>query len=181
MDLTGRLEGISIEYKTRKPIVSLVINENPGSIERFKDKDLKIKIGIGRKGRSLNSNSYFHVLCDKLRQELGISMAACKNNLITSYGQIEYLDEGCPLIYKTNAPPEYIQEREEVHMKYLKTGEDGAHWYKVYRGSHTYDTKEMAVLLEGTIMECKDQGIETATPEELARMAKEWERYRDKQ
>ena len=58
------------------------------------------------KKRSLDSNAYFHVLCDKLRQKLGISMARCKNHLIADYGQILYLDDQ-PMIYKTNAPEDY--------------------------------------------------------------------------
>lgn len=96
-----------------------------------------------------------------------------KNILITSYGQIEYIDDHA-LIYKTNAPIEYIQELEEAHMKFLKVGEDGAYWYKVYRGSHTYDSKEMAQLLDGTIQEAKEQGIETKTPDEILRMEQAW-------
>ena len=101
-------------------------------------------------------------------------MAHMKNILITSYGQIEYISEGQALIYKTNAPIEYIQELEEAHMKFMKQGEDGAYWYKVYRGSHTYDSKEMHTLLEGTIQEAKEQGIETMTPDEIRRVEEQW-------
>ena len=78
------------------------------------------------------------------------------------------------LIYKTNAPVEYIQELEDAHMKFIKQGEDGAYWYKVYRGSHTYNKDEMKILLEGTVAEAKEQGIETKTPDELARLAALW-------
>jgi len=101
-------------------------------------------------------------------------MAAMKNDLITQYGQILYIDEGHALIYKTNAPPEYMREREEVHMELIKIGEDGAYWYRAYRGSHTYNTEEMAKLIEGTVLECKNYGIETATPEELKQMQERW-------
>ena len=124
--------------------------------------------------RSLNANAYFHVLCDKLRQKIGVSMAAMKNMLITSYGQIEYIDEGQALVYKTNAPLEYIQELEDAHLKFIKQGEDGAYWYKVYRGSHTYTVGEMSVLLEGTVAEAQAQGIETKSPDEIKRMEMLW-------
>ena len=43
-----------------------------------------------------------------------------------------------------------------------------------YFGSSTYTTAEMATLIDGVISECKDMGIETATPAELARMMGEW-------
>ena len=127
--------------------------------------------------RSLDSNAYFHVLADKLRQKLGISMARCKNHLIADYGQILYLGDE-PMIYKTNAPEDYMMELETLHTKCVKvTTENGREvfFYRVYRGSHEYNTEEMAKLINGTVEECKAQGIETATPDELARMQALWE------
>lgn len=174
MDLTGRLFGFSRDFITKKPIIQFIINEEPNGIEDFQYKDLKLKVSKITNPRSLDANAYFHVLCDKLRQKLGISMARCKNLLITSYGQIEYLSEGQALVYKTNAPVEYIQELEAAHMKFIQKGEDGAFWYKVYRGSHTYDSSEMHKLLEGTIQECQIQGIETKTPDEIRKMEALW-------
>lgn len=178
MDLTGKIKEIHIDYIKRKPILSLILNQEPNGIESLMDQELQIKIGKHRERRSLDSNAYFHVLCDKLRQAIGISMNACKNELITSYGQMEYIEEGHPLIYKTNAPPEYIKEQATPHMELIKIGEDGAYWYRIYRGSHTYNTAEMAKLIEGTIQECKEWDIETATPDELAKMQAAWERNR---
>jgi len=130
-----------------------------------------------RRKRSLDSNAYFHVLCDKLRQKLGISMARCKNHLIADYGQILYLGDE-PMIYKTNAPEDYMMELETLHTKCVKvTTENGREvfFYRVYRGSHEYNTEEMSRLINGTVEECKAQGIETATPDEIARMQALWE------
>lgn len=129
------------------------------------------------KKRSLDSNAYFHVLCDKLRQKLNISMARCKNHLIADYGQIEYIDEE-PMIYKTNAPEDYMMELETIHTKCVKVSEENGHpifFYRIYRGTSTYNTEEMAKLIKGTVEECKAQDIETATPEELAHMQALWE------
>lgn len=174
MDFTGRLCEVSRDYITKKPMIKFLINEEPNGIEEFEYKDLKIKVGKQTNPRSLDANSYFHVLCDKLRQKMNISMAHMKNILITSYGQIEYIDDQA-LIYKTNAPVEYMQELEEAHMKFMKKGDDGAYWYKVYRGSHTYNSEEMHQLLEGTIQECLNVGgIEVRTPEEIRRTEELW-------
>lgn len=128
--------------------------------------------------RSLDSNAYFHVLCDKLRQKLGVSMAYCKNHLVADYGQIEYIDDE-QVIYKTNCPEERMMELETPHTKCVKiTEEDGKrlYFYRVYRGTRTYNTAEMAQLIEGTVRECEAQDIETATPAELAHMAELWEK-----
>ncbi len=129
------------------------------------------------KPRSMDSNRYFHKLCDELRQKLGISMTHCKNNLITSYGQIQYISDGEPMIYKTNAPVEYMREFEPVHTKCVKITEENGKpvfFYMIYRGSRTYSTDEMSKLIKGTISECELQGIKTASPDELAHMQELW-------
>lgn len=131
------------------------------------------------KRRSLDSNAYFHVLCDKLRQKLGISMARCKNHLIADYGQFQYIGDE-PMIYKTNAPEDYMMELETLHSKCVKVTEENGktvYFYRIYRGSHEYSTSEMARLIDGTIEECKAQGIETATPNQIAEMQRLWEQH----
>ena len=174
MDLTGRLCEVSRDYITKKPMVKFLINEEPHGIEDFEYKDLKIKVVKATKPRSLDANAYFHVLCDKLRQKVGISMAHCKNMLITSYGQIEWVSEGVPAAIKSNIPFEKMQEMETPHLRFVEMSPDGNYMYFLYRGSHTYDSAEMHTLLEGTIRECELQGIETKTPEEIARMEALW-------
>lgn len=161
--------GLRLTFENIPPLAPLQLI--PGEI-------YEIEVKKPRKARSLSANAYFHVLVDKLAKTSNISFAACKNELITSYGVVDKVDD-VPLIYKTNAPPEYMREREELHCKYIKTGDDGAHWYRIYKGSHDYNSKEFSQLLEGTISECKDQGIETLTPIELERMLKEWEKHKE--
>ena len=141
------------------------------------DTEIDIDIKEHREKRSLNANAYFHKLVDELRQKLKISFAACKNHLITSYGQLEYIDD-VPAVIKTNIEPERMREIETLHCMPIavKEVEEGAYWYRLYRGTHTYDSKEMAMLIDGTIEECKAQGIETMTPNELERL-KGYERY----
>lgn len=44
----------------------------------------------------------------------------------------------------------------------------------LYYGSSTYDTDQMSRLIELIAQECKQQGIETATPMELAALMEGW-------
>ena len=176
MDYTGTSRDM-FRGMDGKFTISLNIEEEPGDIEKLKDKRLNIKITEWKRKRSLDSNAYFHKLTDLLRQKLGMSMARCKNHLIADYGQIMYLEDGIPLIYKTNAPPEYIAELEEPHLQLVKTDiENGkeVYFYRMYRGSHTYNTAEMSRLISGTVEECKAQGIETMPPEQIERMLSAW-------
>lgn len=132
--------------------------------------------------RSLDSNAYFHVLVGKLAQSMHppMSKARCKNMLIADYGQEEYID-GNIVIIKSNLPPEVMGDLEYLHTSCVKIAEENGidvYFYKVFRGTHTYNTEEMAKLIQGTIQECKNVGgIETATPAEIARMQQLWENH----
>ena len=132
--------------------------------------DVDIEIKEHKEKRSLNANAYFHVLCDELLKKLRISFASCKNQLIGSYGQIEYIGD-VPATIKTNIEPEKMREQESLHCVPISVAdEDGVFWYRVYRGTHTYNSREMALLIDGTIVECEAQGIQTMTPYELERL-----------
>ena len=41
--------------------------------------------------------------------------------------------------------------------------------YRAIKGTSEYDTKEMTAFLDGIISECREVGIETDTPEQIAR------------
>lgn len=185
MNFTGQIRDMYVSLDGQTTI-AFTIDETPGDLEKLKDKKLSIKVSEYKKKRSLDANAYFHALADKLRMKVDVipwSIARMKNHLISDYGQIMYLDDGLPLIYKTNAPPEYVRELEEPHLNLVKTDiERGreVYFYRMYRGSHTYNTAEMSRLIDGTIEECKAQGIETMTPIQIARMMEAWERKNEK-
>lgn len=152
----------AVQYLTEQNI------KNPGATWDVKEHKEK---------RSLDSNNYFHALCDKLRFKIDPmpwSMAHIKNYLITSYGQLERDEDGNIIYIKANIPAEKMQEVEYLHCLPVKYESDTVVIYRVYRGSHTYNTAEMAQLIAGTVDECIVLGIETATPAELARMAELW-------
>ena len=178
IDLTGEVVSLSRDFRTRKPVISIMTEEEDlSSLEEMGDKLLSFRISKKSEKRSLDSNAYFHVLCDKLRQKVGISMTRCKNLMITSYGQVDYLDDGTQIVIKTNITPDEMLEVETLHAKAVKVeiqNDKEVTYYRIYRGSHTYNSEEMSKLIAGTIEECRQQGIETATPEELARMAALW-------
>ena len=44
-----------------------------------------------------------------------------------------------------------------------------------YYGSSTYNTRQMSRLIDSLIEECKEQGIETMTPAELALLKEDWD------
>ena len=195
MECTGKIKDVSIDWQTKQINLSLSINEKNSITEieklnewlndeeskkRNEDRKLSIKIVKYREKRSLNANAYFHVLVGKIAEAKTISKARAKNELIARYGQPELLEDGEPLIYKTNAPVEYMQELETIHSIPVKfTEENGKEvvFYKLYRGSHTYNTYEMSKLIDGTVADAKEYDIETLTPDELKRMMEQYEKH----
>lgn len=183
MDLTGKIVGISTNFLTKKFELTVAVNEADNltnGYEELKDAEkLDIRIKKYRQRRSLDANAYFHVLVDKLADKLGMSKPRCKNLMIGRYGQPYYIDENetSEAVIKTNIPVTQMLENENVHcMPCGARTEDGKEvvFYKIFRGSSTYDTKEMSILIDGTVDECKEQGIETLPPEELERMLGKW-------
>ena len=140
---------------------------------KLKDKKLRIDIKLYREKRSLDVNAYFHVLVGKIAEAVTISKAKAKNILICKYGQPQLLPDGDNMIYKTNAPVEFMAELESIHSIPVKYSDD-ATFYKIYRGSSTYDTKEMSLLIDGTVADAKELDIETISPVELQRMKERW-------
>lgn len=180
METSGRVVNIARDIMSGKLNVTFQIDTEP--IEELneyarKSDVLDITAKKHRKRRSLDANAYFHVIVGKIADKLGISKTRCKNILIGRYGQQDFLDEGQPVILKTNISVEKMMEQEFLHCQPCGVKvENGSEviFYKVFRGSHTYDSKEMSVLIDGTVQEAKELGIEVIPPAELERMMKAW-------
>ena len=176
METTGKLTSVTKDIISGKLNITFQIDSEPvDELNRIASiESLDIKADKHRKKRSLDANAYFHVLVGKIAEAQTISKAKAKNILICRYGQAETLPDGSPLVYKTNAPVEYMMELESIHSIPVKYTDD-ATFYKIYRGSHTYDSKEMSALIDGTVADAKELGIETMTPAEIERMVNAWQ------
>lgn len=182
MEISGKIAGLSTDCETGELTISFRTScaaQIKAEYDHLKDlPKLRIKAVKWTEKRSLDANAYFHVLVGKIADAMTISKAKAKNLMICQYGQPERLDDQSELVYKTNAPIEYMEEQEAVHARWIGMKEENGkevNFYKIYRGSHTYDTKEMSYLIDGTVAEAKEHGIETMTPDELERMKQSWQ------
>lgn len=125
--------------------------------------------------RSLNANAYFHLLVGRIADALHISKAKAKNLQLGKYGQRELTETG-QLIISVRSDID-MSEREDIHCVVAGRGfvndTEFTHW-AVIRGSHTYDTHEMSILIDGTVEDAKDLGIQTLSPDEIERMKAAW-------
>lgn len=138
---------------------------------------LDVEIKKHRKKRSLDANSYYWLLLAKLAESLNVSKPYMHNTILRRYGQIERIDGKAVYIVipDTDSAQKDVDEAQLYHLKptpQVKEGKGGMMYrtYMMLKGSSLYDTKEMSVLIDGIVNECKGMGIETMPPEELERM-----------
>ena len=161
------------DHQLGKWLITFETEELP-MYDELKDKEVDLQVKAYREKRSLNANAYFHVLVDKIAEKVGQSHTEMHNHLIAEYGQI---DAEVQNIIMDDAIP--YQKLDTIHLRPTSATRlmDNGKLYRVYyvmRGSHTYDTKEMARLIDGAVSEAKELGIETLTPEEIERMKQQW-------
>ncbi len=125
------------------------------------DDNLVVTIDKKKKSRSLNANAYFHVLATKLAKVHNTSLIEIKNNLLGKYGQLEHIDDKLTVIILRDDID--VTKYEHLHLLVTQSTKElnGVLYrcYYVVRGSHTYDTAEMATLISGTIQDCLDSDI----------------------
>lgn len=149
-------------------------------IDALKDKfnslnadKLTLKVSKFRKGRSLDANSYMWVLCQKLAEKLGIMKEEVYRSHIKDIGifRTVEIDEKAAdtLIHSWGLHGiGWVAERLDHSIH------DGFTIIALYYGSSTYNTKQMSRLIDAIVQDCKEQGIETLTPDELQQLKEAW-------
>lgn len=146
--------------------------------DQLRDKDLDVEIREHREKRSKNANAYFHVLVNKIARETGESNEAVKKRLVESYGVVDTLEDGSTFGFMLPAKADIRKLKK--YTQWVENRMQHGKLYSVYlvlKETHDMDTKEMARLIDGAIEEARDLGIETDTPEELARRKEQWAAY----
>ena len=131
------------------------------------EKPLVVKIEPVKKKRSLDSNAYCWVLIGQIADILRASKEEVYFNMLKNYGQSTVVS----VLSEINVTG-FFKYYEEFGKGEVN-GKDFTH-YKVYKGSSEFDTKEMAVLLDGVISEAEALGIDSRTPEEVEKMKALW-------
>lgn len=178
METKGRIVDVSKDWKSGKFRLTFEVDRDvSGELDALRD-DLRIKAVKWRNKRSLNANAYFHVLIGKIAGAVHSSTTEVHNKMICRYGQPEIMEDRLLTVILLDSIP--WEKLDYIHLKptsATRTLDDGKLYrvYYVMRGSHTYDTKEMSVLIDGTVSEAQELGIETLTPDELERMKSAWQ------
>ena len=150
--------------KGQERLIQQVIN-SLGKVDRQKDYDISIK--LKPKKRSKDANKYLWTLLGQLSEKL---------NLPTTEVYREYIkemDTYTIVPIKEDEIEEWARDWERGHDGWVcvDIGDcknfKGYHNVKCFKGSSTFNTKQMSRLLDMVIYDCKEQDIETMTPAEI--------------
>lgn len=179
MNSTGTLKDISIDYETRKPKITILLDQREQvlNLENIKDDKLSIEIKKYRKKRSLDANKYFW----KLLQE------------ICDFQDLETIEE-----YKRRVKELGIFRQFKIETDNIKTFEtmwtaQGVAWFceifdteiigdtefkiiNAYYGSSSFNSKQMSRLINNLVQDCEAVGISTKPKEEIESLIRSWDK-----
>ena len=179
MQTTGTLEEINIDYKTGKPKISFLINDKDklSDIEQLKGLKLKIEAKKYIKKRTANANNYFW----KLLQE------------ICELADIDTIEEYKRRVKKLGIFRRFKIEKDNVNTFEKMWTAQGIAWFSeiadteyigdtefkiinAYYGSSSFNSKQMARLIDGVVQDCKVYGIETKSQKEIDSLLESWDK-----
>lgn len=149
----------------------LSINEKQSAMNCYDELNgadkLSIKIDKYREKRSLNANAYAWKLITEIANVVRAGKDEIYLKMLKRYGQSEIIS-----VLSHIPIGEYVKYYEEAGESELN-GKLFKH-YRVYKGSSEYDSREMAIFIDGVVSEAKLLDIQTKTPNEIANLKSLW-------
>ena len=159
--------GICMETTVTKQTAFAVLGQAVSQLEDGKTYTVEIK--EKKEKRTREANAYAWVLLDKLAEKTHISKEDIYRDLIKNIGG------NSEIVCVQNKAVERLCDGWRKNgigwvSDTLPSKIDGCTNVILYYGSSTYDSSQMHRLIELIVQECKQQDIETLTPEELERL-----------
>lgn len=153
--------------------------EDIGAVKAFlykiKNRLYELEIKEHRQKRSLNANAYAWALIGKLAKEIGITPNEVYIHAVR--GQVGNYE----IKYRADAEVaqyRYLWSLQGLGWPCVDMGPAPSSGYRelwCYYGSSTYDSKQMAMLIDSLVQECRELGIETMDENKLASLLESWQ------
>jgi len=167
LGVKGRIKDLGFGLQGDLTVTLTLPRHHADSLKKLMDADIEADIKKYREKRSLSQNAYAWTLITKIAQSINPPMnrEEVYIEMLKRYGQ-----GGIISVQKDKA-----DDVTRAFDYYIPKGEGQVNGKEflhlmVYVGSSQYDTKEMATFISGIVEEAKDLGIETLTPDEIARL-----------
>ena len=159
-----------------KAILSGTLKDLTFQIARLADTDDRVfDVVPHREKRSLNANGLLWACISEIAAKIGHDKWSVYLNLLKSYGQYTYV----------LCKPHAVEKVKEVWRETEEVGEvdvDGQKAIQLlcYYGSSTYNTKEFSRLLDGTIQEMRNIGLQPPPSEQMKQALLAWSELTEK-
>lgn len=171
--MKGRLIDLATGMDGRQRITISVEGDLRETFDALHESDVNVEIKKFRRRRSLDANAYAWVLIDRLAPVLQLTKEEIYREMIRNIGGVS--ETVCV-------------KNEAVNRLCFGWSRNGLGWFTetfpsklegctnviLYYGSSSYDTKQMSDLIDAIVFACHEHGIDTATPDELAKYKEEW-------
>lgn len=138
----------------KNDLITWLLTQNEETL--FEIKEYKEK-------RSLSQNAYAWKLITEIGNVLKKSKEDIYLQMLRDYGQSEVIS-----MLSTINPNGFFKYFEKIGTG-IVNDKEFSH-YKIFKGSSEFDTKEMAIFIDGIIQECTNLGIQTLTLEQIKEM-----------
>lgn len=170
--MKGRLIDLAYGLNRKQRITIEIDQDFREDFSQLRETDVEISIKKFRPRRSLDANAYMWVLIGKLSEKLGIPPTEIYQQIIPNVGG------NSETVCIPTKGVERLRKSWEHNGKgwvseTMPSKLEGCTNVILYFGSSTYDSVQMSRLIDLVVQECKQLGIETATPQELERYKEE--------
>ena len=134
-------------------------------LENIKDNKKLYRFEPYKEKRSNKANKYFWELLGQLCLEIGLDTIEEYKKRVRQLGVFRYweIDKDNVATFNKMWSDNGIAWFTDI----VDIAENGKIGINAYYGSSSYNTKQMAKLIDGVIQDCKSIGIETETPENI--------------
>ena len=161
MKAKGRITGIQVPFRSKRPVVSFEVQAEPEALEKYMDIDLDISFSRHRNRRSIDANAFLWACLGEIARAINSDTWSIYLYMLERYGKFTHI----------LVKPEAAGQVRQVWRETKIVGEkDGMIQMLCFFGSSTYNTKEFSQLLDGVVSEMKEMHLETPPDEEMKRL-----------
>lgn len=161
MKAKGRITGIQMPFRSKRPVVSFEVQADPEALEKYMDIDLDISFSRHRNRRSIDANAFLWACLGEIARAINSDTWSIYLYMLERYGKFTHI----------LVKPEAVEQVRQVWRETKIVGEkNGMIQMLCFFGSSTYNTKEFSQLLDGVVSEMKEMHLETPPDEEMKRL-----------
>jgi hypothetical protein len=174
--MKGKLKDLTFGARGEQYITITVMRDFRQDFDLLKDAEVNVQIKKWREPRSKDANAYFHVLVNKIAEAQNLGNEEVKRSLVIEYGALAKDEDGNTMgaMLPTTADIDEFYPYTRCYKTMVLEGKE-YRCYLFYKRTHTLDSKEMSRLIDGAIYVAKGLGVDTETPEQIARYKDEWQ------